>query len=323
LFVILALAAISAVLWTFTRLSVVAIDRTWPPMGSMVEAAGLDVHVVDLPGPPGAPTLVLLHGASGNLREPLEALRGPLGARFRVIAIDRPGHGYTSRGGRDMANPARQADIVAAVLGKLGAEPAIVLGYSWGASVAAALGVHHPGSVAGLVLVAPATHPWPGSISARSRFFSLPQLGRAVAEMVVVPLGLLIAPLSIRAVFSPDPVPEEYATRIGALLAIRPRTFVANANDVAELRAHVIRLSPHYPEIAAPTEVVTADIDPVVSPAIHAFGLARDIPGARLTVTRGGGHMLHWTRTAEVVDAIDRAAARVGPQISARLHAAQ
>jgi pimeloyl-ACP methyl ester carboxylesterase len=309
------LAALIAVallvsLWSFTRLSVAAIEQRFPPVGAFVAIEGLRVHVLDTGGPPNAPALLLLHGASGNLREPVEALREALGGRFRLIAVDRPGHGHTERGGRDMSDPARQADIVAAVLAKLDLQSVIVLGHSWGAAVATALAVQRQDQVAGLILVAPASHPWPGGVSARSRFFALPRVGRALAELVVVPIGLLLVPAAVRALFAPDAAPERYASRIGALLAVRPATFVANSRDVADLYENVVRLSARYDEIAAPTEVITAHTDPIVSPAIHAFGLARDIPDARLTVTSGGGHMLHWTRTAEVVAAIERVLAR-------------
>jgi pimeloyl-ACP methyl ester carboxylesterase len=162
--------------------------------------------------------------------------------------------------------------------------------------------------VSGVVFLAPAAHPWPGGVSQRTRFFATPFIGRLAAEFAVVPLGLALAGPAIRAVFAPDPVPKNYADRIGAPLAIRPRTFVANAQDVVDLNDHVKRQSARYGEIRAPVEILTGDTDPIVFPAIHAYGLARDIAGARLTELPGAGHMPHWSRTAEVVAAIDRVA---------------
>ena len=299
-------AAVLACVWAFTRISVVMIERTWPPTGRIMTIDGLNVHVLDVPGRPGAPVLLLIHGASGNVGDPLNALSAALRGNFRVIAIDRPGHGHSARGPREMSDPARQADVAAGVLERLGGAPAIVVGHSWGASVAAALAQRHPARVAGLVLVAPATHPWPGGVSRRTRFFALPFIGPLAAEFAVVPLGLALAGPAIRAVFAPDPVPEDYARRTGALLAIRPKTFLANARDVVDLNAHLLRLSARYHEIRAPTEILTGDRDPIVSAAIHAYGLARDIPGARLTVLPGAGHMPHWSRTRQIVAAIER-----------------
>ena len=303
-------AAALAALWSFSRVAVFVIDRAWPPEGRILRIEATDVHVQDAPGPDGAPAVLLIHGASGNLRDPMGAFAEALGGRYRVIGVDRPGHGHTSRGPRDMSDPARQADLFAEVLDRLDAGPCIVLGHSWGASVALALAQRHPRRVAGLVLVAPATHPWPGGVSARARFFALPYVGRLVAEIAVVPLGLVLAGAAIPTIFAPAAAPPRYFRRIGALLAIRPKTFVANARDVADLYGHLVRLSARYHEIRAPTEILTPDVDPVVSPAIHAYGLARDIPGARLTILPGAGHMPHFSRTAEVVAAIERVHAR-------------
>lgn len=305
---VLIAAALLGCVWAFSRIVVIIIDRSWPPAGEIMAIDGMSVHVVDIPAGPGGPNLLLIHGASGNVREPLDALTDALGGKFRLIAVDRPGHGHSTRGTREMSDPARQADVMAAVLDRLDVGPCIVLGISWGASVAAALALRHPDRVAGLLFVSPATHPWPGGVSRRTRLFGAPFIGRLAADFAVVPLGLVLAQPAIRAGFAPDPVPENYAARIGALLAIRPKTFVANARDVVDLNRHLIKLSARYHEIRAPTEIITGDRDPVVSPAIHAFGLARDIPGARLTILPGAGHMPHWSRTAEVTAAIERLA---------------
>lgn len=294
---------------------VVAIDRRWPAGGRFVHAAGVRLHVLAEPARDGAPALVLLHGASGNLREPLAALGGVLGGRFRLVAVDRPGHGHSARGPRRMSDPALQADAIAAALRTLKTGPCFVLGHSWGASVATALAQRHPEEVRGLILVAPATHPWPGGVSARSRFFALPLLGRVLAELLVVPLGCALMPGAIRQVFRPDPVPPDYVSRIGALLAIRPRSFVANCRDVVDLYGHLVRLSAGYHRIQAPTEIVTGDADRTVAPGIHAYGLARDIPRARLTVLPGAGHMPHWSRTPELVALIDALVLRAGAPV--------
>lgn len=304
----LAVLSVLAALWLVSRACVFLIERTWPPLGTMLRIDGLDMHVRDVPAAPGAPVLLLIHGASGNLREPLAALSAALGGRFRLIGVDRPGHGHSSRGPRAISDPALQADLIAHLLDARLAAPCIALGHSWGAAVAAGLAQRHPDKVAGLVLVAPATHPWPGGVSRRTRFFALPYVGRLAAEIAVVPLGLLLAAGAVRTIFAPDAAPHDYSCRVGALLAVRPKTFVANCRDVVDLYGHLVRLSARYCEISAPTEIVTGDRDPIVSAAIHSYGLARDIPGARLIILQGAGHMPHWSRTPEVAAAIERVA---------------
>jgi pimeloyl-ACP methyl ester carboxylesterase len=309
--VLFVIAAIPAVLWIGSRFAILLIERTWPRMGALWRVDGLDIHVVDVPAGPAAPVLVLIHGASGNVRESLAALAAPLRGRYRLIAVDRPGNGYSARGSREMSDPTRQAAIIAAALDRLGVHGCLVLGHSLGGVVTLALALARPDLVKGLVLVAPASHPWPGGISRRTRFFGLSRFGRILAEFVVVPLGLWAIGPTIRIIFRPCVVPASYAWRIGAMLAIRPASFVANCRDIADLYGHVVRLAARYHQIAAPAEIVTGDYDSILAPPLHAYALARDLPGARLTVLPGAGHMPHWSRTAEIVAAIDRLGARI------------
>ena len=124
------------------------------PSGQRIELAGRGttfVRIVD--GPAGAPTVVLLHGwiASGGLNW-FNAF-GPLSQRYRVIAPDLRGHGRGIRSRRRF-RLADCADDVAALLDQLGAEPAIVVGYSMGGPIAQLLWRRHPDQVAGLVLCA-------------------------------------------------------------------------------------------------------------------------------------------------------------------------
>jgi 3-oxoadipate enol-lactonase len=124
------------------------------PRGERVELAGRGrtfARIID--GPPGAPTVVLLHGwiASGGLNW-FTAFE-PLSQRYRVIAPDLRGHGRGIRSRRRF-RLADCADDVAALLDHLGAEPAIVVGYSMGGPVAQLLWRRHPDKVAGLVLCA-------------------------------------------------------------------------------------------------------------------------------------------------------------------------
>jgi pimeloyl-ACP methyl ester carboxylesterase len=109
--------------------------------------------VRELPGPPGAPVVVLLHGlgASGGLNW-LRVFR-PLGRRYRVLAVDLRGHARGLRSSRRF-RLADCADDVAALLDVLEIDSAVAVGYSMGGPVAQLLWQRHPDRVAGLVLCA-------------------------------------------------------------------------------------------------------------------------------------------------------------------------
>ena len=283
-----------------------AAERAAPPLGRLVVVGPRLVHVIDRAADrPGGVAIVFVHGASGNARDPLLAF-GSAFPHHRLLFVDRPGHGWSTRLGRGDSAPAVQAEVIAALLAEEGIGRAIVVGHSWGGSVAAAFGVGHPDKTAGLVFLAPATHPWPGGIDLLYRLTDTPLLGRLFGAAVVPGLGRLLLDDATARVFAPDPVPADYAGTIGATLLLRPDEWRANAEDIADLLANVTALQPHYREIRAPTLVVTGTRDPVVLREIHSAGLVRDIPGARLVELEGVGHMPHHAATARVVAEIER-----------------
>lgn len=310
--VLLVLLLVPAVLVSVTAIGSRRIGRALRSVGTMLRVDGVDLHILDEtpPGPTdGLPPAVFLHGASGNLNEPRTAMAGRLPGR-RCLYLDRPGHGHSSRPGRRYASPAAQADLVDGLLGRLGIERAVVVGHSWGGAVAAALAVSHPDRVAGLVFVAPATHPWPGGVSWTYRIAARPIIGRLFAWTLVYPIGIVTLEKAMAGVFHPEPVPERYRTSAHIELVLRPSAFIANAEDVADLKANVTALAPRYPEITAPTVIVTGDRDAVVWPSIHSEGLKRDIAGAELVLLPGAGHMPHHTHPDAVVAAIARVTER-------------
>ena len=110
------------------------IETRHPAAGRFVEVAGGRLHVVEMAPQGREPeaTVLLLHGASGSSGDPMTALGERLARRFRVVAIDRPGSGWSDRiGGAGAASPATQARIILAALREIGIEPAIVVGHSW------------------------------------------------------------------------------------------------------------------------------------------------------------------------------------------------
>ena len=148
----------------YTRFQSERIEAQFPPAGEFAEVAGVRLHYVDRPVEGSdKPPVVFLHGASGNLNDQRVAFESQLADSRRLIFIDRPGHGYSQRGGAE--TPAQQADLIAGLLEQLGIEKAVIVGHSLGSASTAALGVLYPEKVQGLVFLAPATHEWPGGVT--------------------------------------------------------------------------------------------------------------------------------------------------------------
>src|ERR1700757_3505192 len=148
-----------------TQAGVLAFQHRFPAQGKAIEVAGATLNVLDI-GPKDAagPPIVLLHGASSNL----EAMRRPLGERLaathRVILIDRPGHGWSSGAGEAPSTPAVQGRMIEQALEKLGVGPVILVVHSWAGALGARMAIDYSARVAGLVMLAPVTHPWAGGV---------------------------------------------------------------------------------------------------------------------------------------------------------------
>lgn len=278
------------------------------------------IHVVEAaPDGPARAIVLLVHGASGNAADMETALGAALLARgFGWIAVDRPGHGWSQRGGRDAVQPARQAALIAAAVKEAGHDHVIAVGHSFGGAIAAALALDHADLVQGLVLVAPVTHPWPGGVSWYYGPTAAPLIGAVFTRLATLPAGLALMPGAIASVFSPQQAPKDYVQKTKVRLVLRPRVFRDNARDVSSLKPFIVAQAKRYGAISCPTAIVTGDADAIVFTHIHSLGSARDIPGARLTVLPGVGHAPHHTHPEAVVVAIEDVCGRIEREKDAR-----
>jgi pimeloyl-ACP methyl ester carboxylesterase len=160
------------------------------------------------------------------------------------------------------------------------------------------------------VLLAPATHPWPGGIDWSYSLVGAPVMGRVAAETITTPLGLALLPSGFAGVFAPELAPPGLIEATAARLALRPAAFRASARDIHGLEGRLAAFAPRYAAITAPTVVLAGDADRIVSTDIHARAIAAAVPGARLVVLAGAGHAIQHTRTATIVAEIERLLAK-------------
>jgi pimeloyl-ACP methyl ester carboxylesterase len=311
---------IAALAFAYTVAKVRSIEKAHPNIGTLTDVGGYRINAVHLSRPDSAdlPPLVFIHGASGNLRDQVEAFAEPLKGRAEMLFIDRPGHGYSERGGPDNAFPSGQADALAKLMERLGIGPAIIVGHSFGGAIAAAFAVRHPQKTAGLLFLAPATHPWPGGVDWYYTLAATPILGWIFAHALVIPAGLRRLEQGTIGVFSPNPRPKDYVEKTAPALVLRPSVFRNNAEDVANLLDYVKRESPRYREISTPTVIITGDRDDVVLAELHSIGLQRDIKGAELITIQNLGHKPDYIATDVAIAALEQlaGAARDLPKIA-------
>ena len=126
------------------------------PLTRLVELPGRGVtRIWECAGPPGAQTIILIHGLTFTAELNWARVIAPLARSFRVIALDLRGHGDgISPGSRFRLEDC--ADDIAALAEVLGTGPFIAVGYSMGGMVAQMLYRRHPAQLSGLVLCATA-----------------------------------------------------------------------------------------------------------------------------------------------------------------------
>lgn len=288
-----------------------AILRLYPPLGRMVPVAGGEVHALTL----GAgPDLVVIHGASGQMRDLLPLMKR-LARHFRVTGFDRPGLGHSTALAGGKVSAQDQARQLAEAAAALGIKHPIVLGQSYGGTVALAwgLGVTGEEAASALVLVSAPALPWPGGGLDWWYRLTATRLGRLLGPPLAT--ALVSDPYLERlmpGLFAPDPPPPQYARSTGAALALPRRAMAANADQVNALHAEVGAMQGRYPQLDLPVELIHGAEDPIVPPGIHAQPLAGLLPQAHLTLLPGKGHMPHHSAPEAVEAAALRAATRAG-----------
>ncbi len=281
--------------------------RDHPPEGQFVQVGSARVHVL-VKGQ--GPDLVLLHGASGSLRDFSFDLIDRLAPHYRVIAMDRPGLGHSDPLPDDGASLTAQVDVLKAAADQLGAVRPILVGQSFGGTVALSWALDHP--AAALVTISSPSLPWPGTLDPWYRLNENPYARAVLTELAAAWVPESYVNAAVTAVFAPQPVPPGYLAHLGSDLTLRRAALGANVQQINTLRPQVVAMEPRLPGLTLPIEMVHGDADTIVPLSIHSGPLSQRLANAHLTVLPGVGHMPHHTNPEAVVAAIDRAAARAG-----------
>ncbi|MEA3078226.1 MAG: hypothetical protein QOF60_3134 [Actinomycetota bacterium] len=274
-------------------------------------------RVVDLPGrgrtfariaegPPGAPTVLLLHGWTASADLNWFRCYAPLQRRFNVVAIDHRGHG---RGIRSPLRPFSLgdcADDAAALAHELGIRHLIAVGYSMGGPIAQVLWKRHPELVDGLVLCATSRN-FGRSLPERAMFTSLLGLS-GVARVTPGVVRRQVAGRILGARLDATPLGQWFATE---LRRNDPATVLQAGWSIGRFSS-----AEWIGRVDVPTAVVVTIHDSVVSPA-RQMRLAQAIPGAQV-IKVAGDHGVCVTDPQRFVPALLTALQRVSAASTSR-----
>lgn len=282
-----------------------------PPVGKFVEIDGNRIHYVDVGE--GRP-IVFLHGLGAQLHHFRHTLFAHFGPAYRLIALDRPGSGYSTRANGATGRLPEQAALVRRFIEKLGLERPLVVGHSLGGAVTLTLAVEHPEAISGIALLAPLTHL---EIRARQGFDLLyipSRLQRWImAYTVAIPLSLRYARPTMEFIFAPQVFPADYMVDGGGWLGLRPVHFQATSADVVAVEQDLGRIEQRYGEIVMPAGILFGTADRVIDIRIHGEPIGGKIAGLDFEPIDGVGHMPQFVEPKRVIGFIERIAARAFP----------
>lgn len=278
-------------------------DIVRKPPGQFVTVDGLPVHCI-LRGR-GRP-VVLVHG-NGTMAEDFAicGLIDRLAVRYRVIAIDRPGFGYTARPRHRVWTAQAQAVLLHRVLEQLDVERPLVVGHSWGTIVALALAADGRQPLRGLVLLSGSYFPGHRADAALIAPLAVPGFGDAARALMPAKMSASLATQSFRQVFWPQAVPARFKARFPIEIAAAATQARAVSEDAASMNAAVTGLQRRYAGLTLPVSILAGDADAIVKTSEQSVRLHTTIPGSTLRLLPGLGHMIHYGARLKVERAID------------------
>ncbi|MEM1410413.1 MAG: alpha/beta hydrolase [Pseudomonadota bacterium] len=277
-----------------------------PPAGKVISTSEGPIHLVKR-GADNSEKLpvVLLHGSFTNALDMDLDLAAALAKERRVFLPDRPGHGFSPRQAESHRLESQVAAMREAVR-QQGAERYVVSGQSYGAAAALVWALAYPEDVAGLVLMAPVSHPWPYGIRWYIRMGMNPRYGWLFRRSFIALYARYGMQRGVARALRGCRVAPYYFTRARPALSFRAASFKSNAQDIGRLYEQLLPLASRYNEIAVPTEVIAGTHDLTVLLPIHGQKLAEDIPDCGIDIVAGGGHALHHSHLDRCLSAFER-----------------
>lgn len=279
-----------------------------PPPGEFTTLDGNRIHYVERgEGPP----ILFIHGLGGTQFHFTHPLFERLEKDFRLIAVDRPGSGYSTRRKGGPVTPAEQAAFIARLIDAFGLEKPLVVGHSLGGAIALALAIDYPDKVSGLALIAPLTR----HVEDVSPEFAALHIRSAlvrwlVAHTVATPNAIKYAPQTLDYVFGPQKPPEDYAIAGGALSLLRPSHFYATSTDLVAVAETMKDQETRYGELKLPVGVFFGTADRVIDFEENGAWLKGRVADLDLEVLEGVGHMPHYSEADKAEAFIRRMAAK-------------
>jgi pimeloyl-ACP methyl ester carboxylesterase len=307
--IVLLAIVIAGLVW-FTGMMAKRVEAMLPPRGKFAAIDGQRIHYTDTGG--SKPPIVMIHGLGGNLLHFGYAMADKLSNDYRVILVDRPGAGYSTRPDDAPATLTAQAKTVASLIRQLGLKQPLLVGHSLGGALSLAIAIDHPDCAGGLALIAPLTH----TVDKPSDVFKgleipSPFMRKAIAWTVATPLGIRRGPALLKEVFAPEAAPSDFPLRAGGILGLRPSAFYATSTDLMSAAETLPGYMARYKSLSIPMAMLYGRGDRLLDYRGQGEAMKIVCPALDLELVEGG-HMLPMTQADRCVALVRRVAERQG-----------
>lgn len=255
-------------------------------------------------------TIILIHGATGNLVDFKASIFPSLSAKYRVVAFDRPGLGYSERPRHgdsiQWCSPKEQMEIIRSAIQILNIKNPIILGHSLAGPIVLDYLIHHGQEVFAAILLAPVSHPWPNGVTWYNYLDRLPIIKELITYTWLPILGYFNTTSGLKGLFHPESVPTDYREKTALDLFFRPRVMLDNFRDQRLLCEYIAQAGRAYRSICTPVKIITGADDTVVTTWLHSEKLSYELKSVDWTDLVDVGHSPHHSRMQLVIENIDK-----------------
>lgn len=248
--------------------------------------------------------MVLVHGLATLAQEIITPLAAELGRHgFRVVALDRPGYGFSDPLPRDRNGPADQAVWLGQAIDALGIRLPTVLAHSSGAAPVLCLAADAHRRLTGLVLLSPFSRPTRPAPMPLLRLSTLPAIGPLFRSAVLPVLAPLIGPVMVktaggesRTTVDRRAFPWRTMARESAVLTMK--------GELETFNADMVRLRTRLGRIRCPAVVIADPADPVLDMPAQVRWLQQRLQDIEVRWLVGPGHLAHHSAPSAVASAL-------------------
>jgi pimeloyl-ACP methyl ester carboxylesterase len=282
-------------------------------LGDFIDVDNTRIHYVDCGS---GPVVVVLHGNGAMLEEmDSSGVLKHLAKSHRVIALDRPGFGLSSRP-EGHWTPERESKLLLAFMRKLGLDRPVIVAHSWATLVALNLALDHPDAISGLVLIGGYFYPTTRNDVAIQSLVATPILGDVFRHTLMPFVSRAITPMAFKKLFAPRTPPKAFLEAYSVAMATRPSQLGSVAFDTVEMPIAAGRLVSRYAELLIPVVLIAGASDKIATLAHQSRRLNDELHNSTIDEVPDVGHMVHHAHPElverRVAQVFERAALPVG-----------